>query len=258
MSRRTWSITTWPWKTSCTSRRTRSATATTTTTPTPEPSWAASGSKNFANPTWAGQFCCPSRLHANRRRREHHRRRNGQAVLPVPRSRVADSSTSITRRFPINPFMSQVGDPAKIIYTEPRLAPGGAGPKPGPPEIPPAVSAYTGLPGDPWDRRARCPARIPGAAMPLPPAAVDTGAATTAAERCRACCCRPKGHNHDRPGCGSAGVRRRLLCGVDGDGMRIPRPEFAAAARRGRTRAGGQHLSRRDRRMSGRWNRIRR
>ena len=43
MSRRTWSITTWLWKTFCTSRRTRSPTSSTTTTPTPEPSWAGSG-----------------------------------------------------------------------------------------------------------------------------------------------------------------------------------------------------------------------
>ncbi len=62
---------------------------------------------------------------------------------------------------------------------------------------------------------------------------------------CRACCCRQKGHSNDRPGCGSAGVRRRLLRGVDVDGMRIPRPEFTATARCGRTRAGGQHLPRR-------------
>jgi phospholipid/cholesterol/gamma-HCH transport system substrate-binding protein len=39
-------------------------------------------------------------------------------------------------------------DPDNIVYSEPNLAPGGAGPKPSPPEIPPSVSAYTGLPGD--------------------------------------------------------------------------------------------------------------
>jgi virulence factor Mce-like protein len=71
---------------------------------------------------------------------------------------------------PINIFLQKSIDPSKILYTEPRLAPGGEGPKPGPPEIPPAVSAYTGLPGDPvGPPGAVPPARIPGAAMPLPP-----------------------------------------------------------------------------------------
>lgn len=49
---------------------------------------------------------------------------------------------------PINFFLQKSASPANLIYTEPRLAPGGAGPKPVPPETPPAVSAYTGLNGD--------------------------------------------------------------------------------------------------------------
>jgi phospholipid/cholesterol/gamma-HCH transport system substrate-binding protein len=74
--------------------------------------------------------------------------------------------------FPINIFIQKAVDPANVIYTEPRLAPGGEGPKPGPPEIPPAVSAYTGLPGDPVPNGPSPSVpfgRIPGAAMPLPP-----------------------------------------------------------------------------------------
>ena len=71
---------------------------------------------------------------------------------------------------PLDPFIAKSIDPSKILYTEPRLAPGGEGPKPGPPEIPPAVSAYTGLPGDPVGPPGSVPlGRIPGAAMPLPP-----------------------------------------------------------------------------------------
>ena len=71
---------------------------------------------------------------------------------------------------PLNPILAKSIDPSKILYTEQRLAPGGEGPKPGPPEIPPAVSAYTGLPGDPvGPPGAVPPERIPGAAMPLPP-----------------------------------------------------------------------------------------
>src|ERR1700712_4670868 len=45
---------------------------------------------------------------------------------------------------PINIFIQKSVDPSKILYTEQRLAPGGEGPKPAAPEIPPAVSAYTG------------------------------------------------------------------------------------------------------------------
>ncbi|MBS4727496.1 MCE family protein [Mycobacterium sp. SM1] len=72
---------------------------------------------------------------------------------------------------PINPFLQPSARPENIIYSEPRLAPGGEGPKPGPPDIPPAVSAYSGLPGDPVGPPGSVPpARIPGAAMPLPPA----------------------------------------------------------------------------------------
>jgi phospholipid/cholesterol/gamma-HCH transport system substrate-binding protein len=71
---------------------------------------------------------------------------------------------------PINIFLQKSVDPSKIVYSEQRLAPGGEGPKPGPPDDPPAVSAYTGLPGDPvGPPGAVPPARIPGAAMPLPP-----------------------------------------------------------------------------------------
>ncbi|AGZ50541.1 MCE family protein [Mycobacterium kansasii] len=78
---------------------------------------------------------------------------------------------------PINPILASSADPQNIVYTEPRLAPGGEGPKPGPPELPPAVSAYTGLPGDTPDYPPPPgpPARIPGAAMPEPPAPTRPG-----------------------------------------------------------------------------------
>lgn len=49
---------------------------------------------------------------------------------------------------PINPYLAKSASPDNIIYSEARLAPGGEGSKPVPPEIPPAVSAYTGLDGD--------------------------------------------------------------------------------------------------------------
>jgi len=73
---------------------------------------------------------------------------------------------------PVNPILAPVFDAQNVVYTEPRLAPGGEGPKPVAPEIPPAVSAYTGLPGDvpPAAPPPPPPGRIPGAAMPEPPA----------------------------------------------------------------------------------------
>jgi virulence factor Mce-like protein len=46
---------------------------------------------------------------------------------------------------PINPVLAPAPPPEKMLYTDPALAPNGVGPPPGPPETPPAVSAYTGL-----------------------------------------------------------------------------------------------------------------
>jgi hypothetical protein len=78
--------------------------------------------------------------------------------------------------FPLSPFLGPSAVPEKIIYSEDRLAPGGEGSKPGPPEIPPAVSAYTGLQGDPQGPPPPPPpARIPGVAIPLPPPTDGTG-----------------------------------------------------------------------------------
>ncbi|CAM4182148.1 virulence factor Mce family protein [Mycobacterium basiliense] len=72
---------------------------------------------------------------------------------------------------PVNPILAPAFDLQNVVYTEQRLAPGGQGPKPIAPELPPAVSAYTGLPGDvpPAPPPPPPPARIPGAAMPEPP-----------------------------------------------------------------------------------------
>jgi virulence factor Mce-like protein len=71
---------------------------------------------------------------------------------------------------PTDPFLSKSAGPENLIYTDPALIPchphleacsGGLnGTTPTPPEIPPAVSAYTGLPGD-----------NPNAALPGPPPA---------------------------------------------------------------------------------------
>ena len=128
------------------------------------------GLMNFANPTWGGQLlfsfpgCDQIGAIENVTAVE-----SGKlcALFLGPGLRLLNFNQS---PIPIDPFIAKSIDPSKILYTEPRLAPGGEGPKPGPPEIPPAVSAYTGLPGDPvGPPGAVPPAPIPGAAMPLPP-----------------------------------------------------------------------------------------
>ncbi|OBH49929.1 mammalian cell entry protein [Mycobacterium sp. E2479] len=128
------------------------------------------GIMNFANPTWGGQLLLSF---------------PGCTQIGAIENITAVESGKLCSLFlgpglrllnfnnlpiPINIFLQKSVDPSKILYSESRLAPGGEGPKPGPPEIPPAVSAYTGLPGDPvGPPGAVPPARIPGAAMPLPP-----------------------------------------------------------------------------------------
>jgi phospholipid/cholesterol/gamma-HCH transport system substrate-binding protein len=92
------------------------------------------------------------------------------ALFLGPGLRVLNFNSS---PIPINPLLAKAASPGNITYTEPRLAPGGEGPKPIPPEIPPAISAYTGVNGDsvvPGPAPSVPLDRIPGAAMPLPPA----------------------------------------------------------------------------------------
>src|SRR6185312_336912 len=71
---------------------------------------------------------------------------------------------------PINPFLMPSYSPGNVIYSEQRLAPGGEGPRPTPPEEPPSISAYTGLPGDYPESPPPPgpPARIPGISNPAP------------------------------------------------------------------------------------------
>jgi virulence factor Mce-like protein len=49
---------------------------------------------------------------------------------------------------PINPYLAKSASPHNIIYADPKLAPGGEGGVPRTPELPPSVSAYTGIDGD--------------------------------------------------------------------------------------------------------------
>jgi phospholipid/cholesterol/gamma-HCH transport system substrate-binding protein len=72
---------------------------------------------------------------------------------------------------PLNPVLQRSATPDKIIYAEPRLAPGGEGPRPSPPETPPAISAYTGL-GEPGAKslpEMMLPAENPSSTTNQPP-----------------------------------------------------------------------------------------
>jgi virulence factor Mce-like protein len=64
---------------------------------------------------------------------------------------------------PLNPYLMKSASPTNLVYSDPRLVPGGAGPAAGAPDLPPAVSAYTGLnpPGP-----AQPPAVAPGPSAP--------------------------------------------------------------------------------------------
>ena len=50
---------------------------------------------------------------------------------------------------PTNFYLRKSASPGNLIYSDPALVPGGAGPPPGPPETPPAISAYTGAGDEP-------------------------------------------------------------------------------------------------------------
>lgn len=65
------------------------------------------------------------------------------------------------------PFNAYLGPaPKNVIYSDPALAPGGGGTGPGPQEIPPAVSAYTGAGDVPPPPGWTDPAQSPGAYAP--------------------------------------------------------------------------------------------
>jgi phospholipid/cholesterol/gamma-HCH transport system substrate-binding protein len=73
--------------------------------------------------------------------------------------------------FPFNPFLTSNPPPYMLRYSEPSLMPGAAGPEPGPPETPPAVSAYTGMGDVPPPAGYGPPPGPPPAAPPAAPPA---------------------------------------------------------------------------------------
>ena len=189
--------------------------------------------------------------------------------------------------FPINLYLRPAIDPDRLIYTDPKLAPGGAGPG-DPPEPPPTVSAYTGMgdvpPPPGWynqpppqglyapDNGAPAtpsPALFPGAPIPGPPniqsnipagpqASTDmllppTGPPpATPMHRC----CRRKGRRRHDSRDEAIGRRRVVRC-ADADRLLLPGSELAAAAWSGWTGTERRDLPRRGRRMLRRWSRIR-
>ncbi|MCT7659276.1 MCE family protein [Mycobacterium deserti] len=71
--------------------------------------------------------------------------------------------------FPVSPFLSSNPPPHMLRYSEPSLMPGAAGAEPDPAEVPPVVSAYTGMgdvPAPPGFGSPPGPA--PGAVPPAP------------------------------------------------------------------------------------------
>ena len=182
--------------------------------------------------------------------------------------------------FPINAYLRPAVNPDRLIYTDPKLAPGGAGPG-DPPEPPPTVSAYTGAgdippppgwnapPGPPGlyapDRRRSgdtVAGVVPGCAAsgtaehPVQyscgRSAVGRRTASTAypARRHRwprmRLCCLQKGCRHHESRAQPTDHRRLQCCAV-AVRLRVPGRELPAAARRGRTGPGCRQLPRADR-----------
>ncbi|KUH64474.1 mammalian cell entry protein [Mycolicibacterium novocastrense] len=69
---------------------------------------------------------------------------------------------------PLNPFLMPSVTPDKLVYTDPALAPGGSGGAAVAPEQPPAVSAYSGVPGAHLPGPAPAHSQPPGPAPALP------------------------------------------------------------------------------------------
>ncbi|NTY63820.1 MCE family protein [Mycolicibacterium sphagni] len=68
-----------------------------------------------------------------------------------------------------DPYLMPAANPDDLIYSEPNLAPGAGGPKPGVAPIPPSISAYEGVAPGPPPFTGRAPGEAPpGAAQLLP------------------------------------------------------------------------------------------
>ncbi len=72
--------------------------------------------------------------------------------------------------FPVSPLLMKSINPDRLVYSEPNLAPDGAGPKPVAPEMPLSVSAYTGDQAPPPGPSSLPDLLLPAEAAPTPPA----------------------------------------------------------------------------------------
>ncbi len=154
--------------------------------------------------------------------------------------------------FPIDPYLMPSASPEMIEYSEPRLAPGGGGGAPTPPETPPSISAYNPGPEPPPPFTGRAPgAPPPGAQQLLPggefyppnmpntvsdmlnPTGGQPGPAPGPARDLRQVRWPPKPrrlrprhqqkgrHQHDQGEAGATGDRRRILCSADDQRVRL-------------------------------------
>ncbi|CAN5449660.1 MCE family protein [soil metagenome] len=73
--------------------------------------------------------------------------------------------------FPIMPYLMPSANPENLVYSEPNLVPGGAGPAASIPVTPPAVSAYEGVAPGPAPYTGRPPGTPPPGAQQLLPGA---------------------------------------------------------------------------------------
>ncbi|HET6735564.1 MAG TPA: MCE family protein [Mycobacterium sp.] len=79
-----------------------------------------------------------------------------------------NQTTVNTLPIPFNPFLMARPPWQSLIYSEDRLKPGGEGPKPHTPDLPPAVSAYTGEPTGVAEAGVPAPTPDPGGDPPPP------------------------------------------------------------------------------------------
>jgi virulence factor Mce-like protein len=79
--------------------------------------------------------------------------------------------------FPINPVL--MPSPQNVVYSDPTLAPGGAGPTAGPPDAPLGLSAYTGPVSNPDSAGMQTPPAFTGRPPGAPPPGAFPGDAPT-------------------------------------------------------------------------------
>ena len=202
-SPRSWSTTAWLSRTSCTSRRTRSPTTRTSTTRTPARVTGAFSLSNFANPVY---FFCGLIGAVENTTAPETAKLCAQYLGPALRLLNFNNLP-----FPINPYLRPALNPENIIYTDPKLAPGGAGPGDAPEPLPIGVGVH---------RRRRYPAAS-GLGSATGPA--GTVLARRRGARHPVAGVVPRRTDSGAPHCASPDLRRNV------DGMLLPATPAPAA-----------------------------